>query len=90
MLIIKRIIGILVFTSVSFFLWADCPTKESISELSDITILKKTVTELEDCSPNEERLALTFYKLGVIYYSETDQLDSAILFTKKALDIRIH
>ena len=90
MVIIKRIIGILVFTSVSFFLLANCPSKESISELSDIAILKKVVIKLAECSSKEERLALAYYKLGVIYYSEMDQLDSAIFFTKKALDIRIH
>lgn len=91
MLNIKRIIGILIFTSVSFFLWAQCPEGLNVNlilKTNDIQKIKKLTSQLENCPNKKDSLALSFHKIGTLFYAQSYTLDSAILFTSKALEIR--
>ncbi len=91
MLKFKKIIGMLILNSASLFLWSQCPKDLNVSstlKTNDIDEVMRLTGQLENCPNQQDSLALSFHKLGTLFYSQTDELDSAILFTEKALDLR--
>jgi CHAT domain-containing protein len=87
MLQIKKIAGILSFISVSLFSWASCPSVLDVLNSNDVGEIKNLISQFSDCPDGQDSLALSYHKLGVLYNSI--DLDSAIIFTKKGLEIRI-
>lgn len=87
----KNIIGMLILNSASLFLWSQCPEDLNVNstlKTNDIDEVMGLTVQLENCPNQQDSLALSFHKLGTLFYSQTDELDSAILFTEKALDLR--
>ncbi len=91
MLNFKKIIGMLILNSASLFLWSQCPEDLNVNstlKTNDIDQVMVLTEQLENCPNQQDSLALSFHKLGTLFYSQTDELDSAILFTEKALLLR--
>jgi CHAT domain-containing protein/tetratricopeptide (TPR) repeat protein len=91
MLNFKKIIGMLILNSASLFLWSQCPDDLNVNitlKTNDIEKVIELISQLEDCPDRQDSLAFSFHKLGILYYSQRDDLDSSILFTEQGLGIR--
>lgn len=91
MLNFKKIIGMLILNSASLFLWSQCPDDLNVNiilKTNDIEKVIELTSQLENCLDQQDSLAFSFHKLGILYYSQRDDLDSSILFTEKGLGIR--
>lgn len=91
MLNFKKIIGMLILTSASLFLWSQCPeglNVNTILKTNDIEKVEELTVQLKDCPDQQDSLALSLHKLGILFYLQRDDLDSAILFTDQGLRIR--
>lgn len=91
MLKFRKIIGMLILNSASLFLWSQCPDGLNVNstlKTNDIDEVIGLTDQLGNCPNLQDSLALSFHKLGILYYSQRDELDSAILFTEQGLNIR--
>ena len=91
MLNFKKIIGMLILNSASLFLWSQCPDDLNVNttlKTNDIEKVTELTFQLKNCPDQQDSLALSFHKLGILYYSKRDDLDSSILFTEQGLSIR--
>ena len=91
MLNFKKIIGMLILNSASLFLISQCSEDLNVNstlKTNDIINVMELTIQLENCPDLQDSLALSFHKLGILYYSQRDDLDSCILFTEKGLGIR--
>ena len=83
---LNRFILILFLLHLFINLKAQCPDARETIVNKDIHALKALSDKLKTCGDHKDTLALAYHTLGTVYYRLN--LDSAILFTQKALDIR--
>jgi CHAT domain-containing protein/tetratricopeptide (TPR) repeat protein len=91
MLNFKKTIGMLILNSASLLLWSQCPDDLNVNttlKTNDIEKVTELIFQLENCPDQQDSLAFSFHKLGILYYSKRDDLDSSILFTEQGLGIR--
>ncbi|MFK8009405.1 MAG: CHAT domain-containing protein [Saprospiraceae bacterium] len=87
---INEFLGILVLLIIPFLLDAQCSNKININEIlqtQNAQRIQNLTDQIKDCPQLQDSLALAYHKLGIFFYLGNN-LDSAIIFTNKAVKIR--